>query len=452
MVEKKIEKNDLTQGNIDSKIINFTLPLLFGNFFQQAYNVVDSIVVGRFIGKEALAAVGANFPIIFLMVALIMGIALGISIIISQYFGAKQKDKIRIAVDTAYIVLIVTSLIVTIVGLIFGKYILYAIKIPEEVFPSALIYLKIIFIGMIFTFGYNGIAALMRGIGDSKTPTLLLIIATIINIILDLFFVLRLKMGVKGVAIATIMSQGFSFIIGIIIAIQKKLIIAPRIKNISFSFEILIKSIKLGLPSGVQQVLVSLGFVALTRIVNEFGTNAIAAFTAAGRIDTFASMPIMSFGMAITTFVAQNIGANNIDRVKKGVLKTFLYSASISAVLGLLIIIFSKHLLMIFTEDFEVQKIGQQYINIVASFYLFFSMMFTFNGALRGAGDTIIPMFNTLIALWVLRVPISYLLSRKYGTSGIWWGIPIAWFFGAFMAFFYYKKGNWQKKKIIENT
>lgn len=445
-------KNDLTEGHIGSKIINFTLPLLFGNFFQQAYNVVDSIVVGRFIGKEALAAVGANFPIVFLMVALIMGIALGISIIISQYFGAKQKEKIRIAVDTAYIVLIISALIITVIGLFFGKYILILIKTPAEIFPSALIYLKIIFIGMIFTFGYNGISALLRGIGDSRTPTLLLVVATIINIILDLLFVIYFKMGIKGVAIATVISQAFSFIVGIIITIKKNLPIAPRIKNISFSFDILVKSIQLGIPTGVQQVLVSLGFMALTRIVNEFGTNAIAAFTAAGRIDTFASMPIMSFGMAITTFVAQNMGANRIDRVKKGVKKTFIYSASISVFLGFLIIIFSKYLLLIFTKDLEVQKIGQDYIKIVASFYLFFSIMFTFNGALRGAGDTIVPMFNTLISLWIMRVPISYLLSKKFGTVGIWWGIPIAWFFGAILAYFYYRKGNWEKKKIVENT
>ncbi|HPC38241.1 MAG TPA: MATE family efflux transporter [Exilispira sp.] len=445
-------KNDLTEGNIGSKIISFTLPLLFGNFFQQAYNVVDSIVVGRFIGKEALAAVGANFPIIFLMVALIMGIALGISIIISQYFGAKQKEKIRIAVDTAYIVLIISALSITVIGLIFGKYILILIKTPAEIFPSALIYLKIIFIGMIFTFGYNGISALLRGIGDSRTPTLLLVVATIINIILDLLFVIYFKMGIKGVAIATVISQAFSFIMGIIIAINKNLPIAPRIKNISFSFDILVKSVQLGIPTGVQQILVSLGFMALTRIVNEFGTNAIAAFTAAGRIDTFASMPIMSFGMAITTFVAQNMGANRIDRVKEGVKKTFIYSASISVFLGFLIIIFSKYLLLIFTKDLEVQKIGQDYIKIVASFYLFFSIMFTFNGALRGAGDTLVPMFNTLISLWIMRVPLSYLLSRKFGTVGIWWGIPIAWFFGAILAYFYYRKGNWEKKKIVENT
>lgn len=386
------------------------------------------------------------------MVALIMGIALGISIIISQYFGAKDNEKIKIAADTAYIVLFASSLIVTICGLLFGKYILILLKTPEDIYQSALIYLKIIFSGMIFTFGYNGISALLRGIGDSRTPTLLLIIATIINIILDLIFVIKLKMGIEGVAIATVISQAVSFIFAIIISVNKKLLIAPRLKNIRYSSYILLKSIELGLPTGIQQVLVSLGFMALIRIVNDFGTNAIAAFTAAGRIDSFASMPIMSFGMAITTFVAQNIGANKINRVKEGVRKTFFYSATISLTLGILIIIFSKYLLMIFTKDIEVQRIGQSYLRIVASFYIFFSAMFTFNGALRGAGDTIIPMFNTLIALWILRIPSSYILSRRFGTDGIWWGIPIAWFFGAIFAFFYYRIGRWQRKKIIQKS
>jgi len=447
-----MDKNDLTQGSVGLKIINFTLPLLFGNFFQQIYNVVDSIVVGKFIGKEALGAVGANFPIIFLMVALIMGIALGISIIISQYFGAKDKENLHKTVDTAYIVLFFSSILVTLFGLFFAKYILLLIKIPQNIFDMAYQYLKVIFIGMIFTFGYNGISALMRGIGDSRTPTTLLIIATIINVILDLLFVLKLKMGVLGVAVATIIAQAVAFILGIVISIRKKLIIAPRIKGISFSFSIFTKSVELGIPTGIQQVLVALGFMALTRIVNGFGTDAIAAFTAAGRIDTFASMPIMSFGMAITTFVAQNIGANNFDRVKEGVNKTFLYSALLSTVMGIIIIIFKEQLLSLFTNDFVVRRIGKEYINIVASFYLFFSIMFTFNGALRGAGDTIIPMFNSLLALWILRIPSSYLLSKKFGTMGIWWGIPIAWFFGALLAFLYYKKGNWKKKKIIQNT
>ncbi len=447
-----MDKNDLTQGSVGLKIINFTLPLLFGNFFQQIYNVVDSIVVGKFIGKEALGAVGANFPIIFLMVALIMGIALGISIIISQYFGAKDKENLHKTVDTAYIVLFFSSILVTLFGLFFAKYILLLIKIPQNIFDMAYQYLKVIFIGMIFTFGYNGISALMRGIGDSRTPTTLLIVATIINVILDLLFVLKLKMGVLGVAVATIIAQAVAFILGIVISIRKKLIIAPRIKGISFSFSIFTKSVELGIPTGIQQVLVALGFMALTRIVNGFGTDAIAAFTAAGRIDTFASMPIMSFGMAITTFVAQNIGANNFDRVKEGVNKTFLYSALLSTVMGIIIIIFKEQLLSLFTNDFVVRRIGKEYINIVASFYLFFSIMFTFNGALRGAGDTIIPMFNSLLALWILRIPSSYLLSKKFGTMGIWWGIPIAWFFGALLAFLYYKKGNWKKKKIIQNT
>ncbi len=451
MVNKNY-KNDLTVGSIDKKIINFTLPLLVGNFFQQVYNVVDSIVVGRFVGKEALGAVGANFPIIFLMVALIMGIALGISIIISQLFGAKDEENLKKAVDTAYIVLVISAVIITIFGLLFGKHILRLIRIPQNIFLHAHTYLKIIFSGMIFTFGYNGISALMRGIGDSRTPTVLLVIATIINIILDLLFVIRFKMGVKGVAFATILSQAISFIGGIIWVIIKKLPISPRIKGIKFNLKIFIKSIELGIPTGIQQVLVALGFMALTRIVNGFGTDAIAAFTAASRIDTFASMPIMSFGMAITTFVAQNIGANKLDRVKIGVRKTFIYSITSSLILGFLIIILSKQLLSLFTTDSEVQKIGKEYINIVASFYIFFSTMFTFNGALRGAGDTIIPMFNTLIALWLLRIPTSYFLSLKFGTKGIWFGIPIAWFFGALFAFLYFKKGNWKKKKIIENT
>ncbi|HOV46531.1 MAG TPA: MATE family efflux transporter [Exilispira sp.] len=443
------KKNDLTTGKTGEKIINFTIPLLIGNIFQQAYNVVDSIVVGRFVGKEALAAVGANFPIINLTIAIVMGITLGISILLSQYIGAKKTESARKTVDTAYIFICITAVITSIAGFFCGRSILILLNTPLEILDDAIIYNKIIFAGLIFMFGYNTVSSLMRGIGDSKTPTVLLIIATLINIVLDLVFVLIFKLGVKGVAIATIIAQAISFFAGILILTFKKSIIAPHVKKIEFDLSILSKSLKLGLPSGIQQALVAFGFMALLRIVNGFGTDVTAAYTAAGRIDSFACMPITSFSMAITTFVAQNVGAKKIDRVMEGVKKTLIYSIVASVVIGVCIIIFSSQLMSIFTTDKTVQSIGKNYIFIVASFYIFFAIMFTFNGALRGSGETVIPMLNSIISLWILRVPCSYLLSKIIGTNGIWWGIPIAWFFGAILAFYHFQRGKWREKKVI---
>ena len=363
------KKNDLTTGKTGEKIINFTIPLLIGNIFQQAYNVVDSIVVGRFVGKEALAAVGANFPIINLTIAIVMGITLGISILLSQYIGAKKTESARKTVDTAYIFICITAVITSIAGFFCGRSILILLNTPLEILDDAIIYNKIIFAGLIFMFGYNTVSSLMRGIGDSKTPTVLLIIATLINIVLDLVFVLIFKLGVKGVAIATIIAQAISFFAGILILTFKKSIIAPHVKKIEFDLSILSKSLKLGLPSGIQQALVAFGFMALLRIVNGFGTDVTAAYTAAGRIDSFACMPITSFSMAITTFVAQNVGAKKIDRVMEGVKKTLIYSIVASVVIGVCIIIFSSQLMSIFTMDKTVQSIGKNYIFIVASFY-----------------------------------------------------------------------------------
>ena len=408
------------------------------------------MIVGRFIGKEALAAVGASFPIIFLLVSFVIGITMGSTIIISQYFGAKDIPNVRRTIDTLYIVLFFTSIIVGTLGIIFSGSIFNLMNLPADVLPQAKIYLIVYLTGSVFFFGYNGISAILRGLGDSKTPLYFLIIATIMNIILALLFVVVFKWGVAGSAIATVISQAGAFITGVIYLNRTHPIINLSWRKLNFDREIFNKSIKIGLPSGIQQTFVALGMMALMRVVNNFGTNTLAAYTAAGRIDSLASMPAMNFGAALSTFVGQNLGAQKPERVKQGLRSTFFMASALAVTTTLLVIIFKHSLMGIFTCDPDVIEIGATYLVIISSFYICFSSMFVIGGVMRGAGDTLIPMFITLFSLWIIRIPLAYILSDIIGVTGIWWAIPIAWFLGAVLSYLYYLKGNWKKKIVVK--
>jgi putative MATE family efflux protein len=441
---------DLTTGNESKLILQFATPMLLGNVFQQLYNIVDSIVVGNFLGKEALAAVGASFPIIFTLISLIIGFAMGATIIIAQYFGSKQMQKVKLTIDTLYIVLFYASIVTTIVGIALTGPILRLIQLPEEIYPQARLYLIIYLSGLIFFFGFNGTSAILRGLGDSKTPLYFLIIATLANIVLDLLFVIVFKWGIAGVAVATVISQGGAFFTALIYLDRTHPVMKFSLFGLKFDKEIFWKSVRIGLPSGLQQTFVSLGLLAITWIVNLFGVNVIAAYSIAMRIDSLASLPAMNFSAALSTFVGQNIGANKIERVKAGLMATLKMTTLISIFFSVIAILFSKYLMGLFTSDQEVIAIGVKYLIIVSSFYVFFSTLFIINGVMRGAGDTLIPMFITLFALWFARIPLAWLLSQRIGETGIWWSMPIGWFIGMTMGILYYLSGRWKKKSIIK--
>lgn len=442
---------DLTVGKEGKLIFKFALPMLYGNVFQQLYNVVDSIIIGKVLGKEALAAVGANFPLIFALISFVVGIAIGSTVIISQYFGAKKMDLVKKAIDTLYIFMFFASIVITIVGILFSDYIFRLISLPEDVITIAADYFNIYALGFIFFFGFQGTSAILRGLGDSKTPLYFLILSTVVNIVLDIVFVVYLNWGVKGVAAATVIAQAGAFI-SIVWYLNKYhsfIEISPL--KMKFDRDIFSKSLKIGLPSGFQQTFVSIGFLALYKIVNQFGTATIAAYSIAMRIDLFAIMPAMNFSAAISTFVGQNIGANKFHRIGKGLNATLVMMSIISITISALALIFARPLMGVFTNDAEVIMIGTEYIYVVSGFYIVVSTMFIFTGVLRGAGDTIIPMFITILALWVVRIPVSYYLSLEMGHIGIWWGIPIAWIVGVTASFLYYKTGRWKTKAVVKH-
>lgn len=441
----------MTEGPSGRLIFNFAIPMLIGNVFQQMYNIVDSIVVGRFIGKEALAAVGASFPLLFMLVSFVMGISMGSTIIISQYYGARNIEKVKRAIDTMYIVLFVASIVLMAVGIGFSKPIFSLMKLPPDIVPQAVLYFNIYMTGMIFFFGYNAISSILRGLGDSKTPLYFLILSTIMNIALELLFVAVFKWGIAGSAWATVIAQGGAFFSGIWYLNRTHEIVKLNSLKLVFDREIFINSLKIGLPTGFQQTFVSLGMLAVMRIVNGFGTDVIAAYSAAGRLDSLAGMPAMNFGAALSTFVGQNLGANKPERVAKGLRATLTMSSVLAVITTVVIVLFRRPLMGLFTQDQVVIELGAQYLVIVASFYLFFSTMFVINGVMRGAGDTLIPMFITLFALWIIRFPASLALSKHLGPVGIWWAIPLAWFIGMTLSFLYYRLGKWKKKVIVKH-
>jgi len=442
---------DLTKGDEATTLITFALPMLLGNVFQQFYNMVDSFVVGRFVGTNALAAVGVSFPVIFLLVALIMGITMGSSVLISQFFGARDRERLASTISTSYLFLFGAGIFMSVIGFFSVPFILNILAVPPEIYSEARSYMSIILGGMLITFGYNGVSAMLRGIGDSKTPLYLLIAASLMNVVLDLVFVIVFHWGVAGAAWATLISQAFSFISAMVIFNRTESHMKVELKKLSWNKEIFGNMIKIGLPTGIQQTLVSLGMMMLTRIVNEFGPSTMAAYTAAARIDSFASMPAMNLSQALMTFTGQNMGAGKTERVKKGHRAAIIMNIVISLSITLLVTLAGHWLIGIFTTDSVVIDIGARYLLIVGFFYIIFGNMFINNGVMRGAGDVFIPMISSLLALWIVRIPCALLFTKVFGmgSDGIWWSIPAGWFIGFVFTTWYYRTGKWKTKVLV---
>ncbi len=443
---------DLTIGNESKCIFNFALPMLIGSLFQQLYNTADSIIVGRFIGKNAMAAVSGANPIMFLLTSFLMGITLGFSILISQYYGAKNMEKVKNAIDTTYIFIFIASFFITIIGVFFSDNILQIMNTPSEIFNLSKGYLVIIFAGTLFSTGYNSVCAILRGLGDSTNPLYFLIIATILNIILDIVFIIYFNMGVNGVALATIIAQAVAFIFSVVYLNKRHDVLKIKFKSLKYDSDIFKTGLKLGLPSAVQQTLFSIGNITLQSLVNSYGTSAMAAFGAGSKIETFISLPIMNLGSAVSTFVAQNMGAGKVERVKKGVKSSITMALSISVFVLIIFFLFKENLIKLFNTDPEVVSIGSRYLLTIGPFFFLISTSFMLTSSIRGAGASLFAMISSMISLWIARIPASYLLSSIYGVNGIWMGIPIGWLVGLIVTGIYYKKGYWKNKAVINSS
>lgn len=449
---KNIQMNTMTEGNPFKLILAFALPMLIGNVLQQLYNMVDSIVVGNYVGKIALAAVGTGFPIIFLMASLFIGIGIGATILISQYIGAGDIDNVRRTSQTIYTAMILCSIPISIIGIIFCERILLLINTPADVMPMAKQYMVIIFAGMIGSFGYNINAGILQGFGDSKSSLLFLAIATVINIVLDLLFVVAFKWDVPGVAIATVIAQTFSWIFGIIYMKKKYEVLNFQITKFYFDKEIFKKILKLGLPTGIQQALFSVGIMSLQSLVNSYGSDFMAGFNAANKIDTFAFMPIQSFANAVTTFTGQNIGAGRMDRVHRGTIASITMSMVI-CIVALLIIPLGPFILRMFNSDPAVIDAGMIYLSNVMPLFILLSIVFTLNAVIRGAGESIIPMVGSMASIWAGRIPAAYYIAANIGKEYLFYSYGVGWLLWLLISGPYYLSGKWKYKsqKLIHD-
>lgn len=441
---------DMTEGKPWRLILMFTLPMLAGNLFQQLYNTVDAIVVGRYVGPNALGAVSTSFPAIFLLVSAIFGLTMGMGIIISQFYGAGQHDKVRTAVSTSYVATIVAAIVMTFVGLLLIEPLLHLLNVPEEIFADSLEYARIYFFGIFFMFGYNILAGTLRSLGDSRSPLIFLVISAVTNIILDIYFVASLGWGVAGVAWATLIAQGVSMVLCYIYIYFRVPLIAFTPSQFVFDWDILKSMIKLGVPSAIQQSVFSLGMMALQGLVNSFGTTTLAAYAAGNKVDSFVAMPIMNFGQALSTFCGQNVGAWKLDRVKEGLWSTLKMSLLVCAFTSVTLFFAGPLVLQVFLDpndlaNVEVLAQGQQYLQTMALFYWCFALMNTFSGVLRGCGDTLTPMITSLVSLSV-RIGVAYMLAPTLGHNSIWVSFPAGWAAGAIIPVLRYASGKWREK------
>lgn len=437
--------NTMTEGSPIKIILTFAFPMLIGNVFQQLYNMVDSIVVGNYVGKLALAAVGTGFPIIFMMAALFIGLGIGATILISQFIGAGDMDNVQKTSQTIYSTMIIGSIPITFIGMLLSKPILMLINTPVEALPMANTYMIIIFAGMIGSFGFNINAGILQGFGDSKSSLLFLSIATVINIVLDLVFVIVFHWGVAGVAIATVIAQLASWIFGIVYMRRKYEVLRFSLFKFKFDKEILKKILKLGLPTGIQQILFSVGIMSLQALVNSYGSDFIAGFNAANKIDTFAFMPIVSFSNAVTTFTGQNIGAKRMDRVHQGTIAAIGLSVAI-CIVCLIIIPFGPYLLGLFNQDPLVIEAGMIYLYNVMPTIALLAIVFTLNAVIRGAGESIVPMIGAIVSLWLGRIPAAYYIAYNFGKEYMFLSYAVGWLFWLLISGPYYLSGKWKAK------
>ena len=447
--QRALENQNLTTGSILRKLTVFALPILLGNIFTQLYNVADAIIVGRWVGSDALAAVGCSGSINMIMHSILIGLGMGVSVIVSQFFGAGKHEELTKAVNTTIILCLIFGAVLTVVGLLVGGPLLRLIKTPENILEDAILYLNITFLGLFGMMFYHIGSFVLRGIGDSKFPMYMLILSSILNVILNLLFVVVFNMGVAGVAWATIISQ-YLVAVAVLIRIFKLKICELNRKTFRISKEILGPIIRIGLPTSIQSMLTSLGMLILQRFNNGFGSDMVATVTVMQKLDGFANMPAMALGTAATTFVGQNIGARNFDRVKKGVRYVLTCNLIIGVTVGAAMLIFGRTFLHLFTTNEKVVEIGLHAISIISFGYIATGVQNSCAGIIRGAGASFVTMVIMLLCT-VVRIPLAYILAvvpHRY--TGIFWSILIASYLGAVLTFGYYLSGRWKNKGVVK--
>ena len=436
---------NMTVGSPAGHIFYFALPLLAGSFLQQLYNMVDSWVVGNYAGDAALAAVGVGYPVIFMFTSLFMGLSNGGTVVIAQFYGAGNMDRVRDAVDTIYTSFIVSAIPITALALGLVRPILLLMQVREDAWSESWLYLAVVSAGLIGAIGYNLNAGILGGLGNSRTTLLFLAISSVMNIVLDLVLVLGCGMGVLGVALGTIISQAFSWLFGLFYINRRYPDIAIRPFCRRFDRALFRQIMGIGLPAGIQMSLVAVGAMVVMSKVNSFGKEYTAAYNVGSKLDSLAFLPVQSLSNAVTAFVGQNIGARRLDRARQGIRITVAASVVWSAVM-LVLIPLGPTLVGLFSDTPAVIQSGSVYLKCIMPFYLLFSVMFCLNNAMRGAGDSLFAMLDVIFSLILVRVPAVYWFADHYGPDYMYYGVGVGWCVGFTLSVVYYLSGRWKRK------
>ncbi|GFN34926.1 MATE family efflux transporter [Tepidimicrobium xylanilyticum] len=450
---------DLTEGPPWKRIIEFAIPMLIGNIAQQLYNTADSIIVGLYVGDNALASVGSASPILNLLLVLFVGVAVGAGIMVSQYFGAKDREKLSHTIGICISLTAIVSAIIMIIGPIATRPFLKLLNTPESIIDWSAQYLIIYFIGIAGFSYYNILSGILRGLGDSLSALIFLLISTALNVVLDILFVAKFNMGVPGVALATVLAQAISAILCMLKLLKMKENFDLNLKMLKLDKDYTYRLIKLGLPSGITQGIFSVAMIIVQSLTNSFGELVIASNVIIMRVDGFAMMPNFSFGSAMTTYAGQNIGARKMDRVEKGTKQGTMIAVGVSTVITILILIFGKYLISIFTDTKELIDFSTRMMRILAVGYVAMAVTQSLSGVMRGAGDTVIPMWISLITTVFLRVPVAYGIayftrSEAYPTGrpeSVFISLLVAWTMGAVITTLFFRKGKWREKALIRD-
>lgn len=445
---------DMTEGKPGRQIVAFTIPMLIGNIAQQLYNTVDSIIVGQFVGDNALAAVGGAGPILNLLLVLFVGISVGAGIVVSQYFGAKQREDLSKSIGCCITLTGISSLIVMVIAPLVTKPLLRLLQTPESLIDWCNSYLLILFIGIAGCAYYNILGGILRGLGDSVSALVYLLVATVINMVLDYVFVAYFSMGVAGVALATVIAQFISALLSL-----RKLSKMRDIFDMGKQYLMPEKSymgtvIRLGLPSGLTQAIFSMSAIVVQTLTNSFGEMFIAANVIVMRVDGFVMMPAFSFGSAMTTYAGQNVGARKMDRVTKGAKDGTLIAVGTSVVITVLILLFGQYLMAIFTKTPELVELSFAMMKILVVGYIAMEVTQCLSGVMRGAGDTLTPMWISIVTTVLIRIPVAYgiaYMTRSETAPGgdsacIFISLLISWVLGALITMLFYKLGKWKNK------
>lgn len=448
-----MKENDMITKSPGRTLFFFALPMIIGNLFQQFYNMVDTIIVGRFVGVKALAAVGASYSFtnVFIMVAI--GGGIGASVLTSQYLGAEDYGKMRTSAYTALISFLFVSVCLALFGFFVNPLIMRALKTPEDIFSDAVLYLQIYFMGLPFLFMYNILSSTFNALGKSKIPLYLLIFSSVLNVFLDLWMVIQWKLGVAGVAIATVIAQGLSAVISFFILLQvlKKYPVQKEERVKLYDWEMLFSGTKIAIPSIIQQSIVSIGMLLVQSVVNVFGAEALAGYSAGTRVESICIVPMIAMGNAVSTFTAQNLGAKKPERVRQGLRSSFLIILGFALVICVVLGGFHDAIMRVFVDEARSQvafATGNAYLTFIAWFFVFIGFKAATDGVLRGSGDVTVYMAANLINLGV-RVMVAKFCAPVFGIQAVWYAVPIGWVTNFLISYRWYLTGRWSRKRLV---